>query len=64
LEAFDTAGSPAWLRTRLTVARVCLQLGEKTECEKLLKVTRILYPELGGESLKAEYAALEQELKP
>ena len=64
IEAFDPAGSTAWLRTRLTVARVCLKLGEKSECEKLLKVTRILYPELGGASLKAEYAALEQELKP
>lgn len=62
LESFDPAGSPAWLRTRLTVARVCLQLGEKTECQKLLKVTRILYPELGGAELRGEYAELEREL--
>lgn len=64
LEGFDPAGSPAWLRSRLKVANVCLKLGEKAECAKLLKVTRILYPELGGESLKAEYAALEKELQP
>ncbi len=62
LEGFDPAGSPAWLRTRLIVARLCLQLGEKTECQKLLKVTRILYPELGGVELKAEYAKLEMSL--
>ena len=62
LESFDPAGSPAWLRTRLTVARVCLQLGEKTECQKLLKVTRILYPELGGAELRGGYAELEREL--
>ena len=62
LESFDPPGSPAWLRTRLTVARVCLQLGETAECQKLLKVTRILYPELGGKELKGEYAALEGEL--
>ena len=61
LESFDPAGTPAWLRTRLTIARICLQLGEKVECQKLLKVTRILYPELGGAELKAEYAALEKE---
>ncbi len=60
LESFDPAGSPAWLRTRLTTARVCLQLGEKTECQKLLKVTRILYPELGGKGLRGEYAELER----
>jgi tetratricopeptide (TPR) repeat protein len=64
LEGFDPAGSAAWLRTRLKVASVCLKLGEKAECAKLLKVTRILYPELGGESLKAEYAALDKELQP
>ena len=62
LEGFDPAGSTAWLRTRLTVARLCLQLGEKAECQKLLKVTRILYPELGGMELKAEYAKLEMEV--
>jgi hypothetical protein len=62
LESFDPAGSPAWLRTRLTIARVCLQLGEKAECQKLLKVTRILYPELGGAELRGEYAELEEKL--
>ena len=62
LESFDPAGSPAWLRNRLTIARVCLQLGEKAECQKLLKVTRILYPELGGTELRGEYAELEKEL--
>lgn len=62
LEGFDPAGRPAWLRTRLTVARLCLRLGEKAECQKLLKVTRILYPELGGVELKAEYAKLDQDV--
>ncbi len=62
LESFDPAGSPAWLRTRLTVARVCFQLGERAECQKLLKVTRILYPKLGGEELQAEYQALEKQV--
>ena len=62
LESFDPAGSSAWLRTRLTVARVCFQLGEKTECQKLLKVTRILYPEQGGVGLQAEYLELEKQL--
>lgn len=62
LEGLDPPGSPAWLRHRLTVARVCYQLGEKAEGVKLLKVTRILYPELGSPALKAEYAALETQL--
>ncbi len=62
LESFDPAGSPAWLRTRLTVARVCFQLGDTVECQKLLKVTRILYPKLDGVELQAEYLALEKQL--
>lgn len=62
LESFDPAGSTAWLRTRLTIARVCFQLGEKSECQKLLKVTRILYPELGGVELQTEYRELEKQV--
>lgn len=62
LESFDPAGSPAWLRTRLTVAQVCFELGEKGESQKLLKVTQILYPELGSEKLRAEYEELAQRL--
>jgi len=62
LEALDPAGSSTWLRTRLVVARLSWQLGEKAECAKLIQVTRILYPEMGGESLKAEYAELEKQL--
>ena len=62
LESCDPAGSPAWLRTRLQVARVSLQLGEIAESEKLLKVTRILYPELGGAELKSEYGELEKDV--
>lgn len=60
LESLDPAGSPGWLRTRLTLARVSFQLDEKAESQKLLKVTRILYPELGGAELQAEYRELEQ----
>ncbi|MFO1006809.1 MAG: hypothetical protein U0929_12685 [Planctomycetaceae bacterium] len=63
LEGLSPPGSPAWLLHRLTVARVCYQLGENAEGAKLLKVTRILYPELGGPALKAEYAALETQLR-
>lgn len=62
MEGLDPPGSPAWLRHRLSVAKVCFQLGETTECVKLMKVTKILYPELGGAALKAEYAALEAQL--
>ena len=62
LESVDPAGSPAWLRTRLTVARICHQLGENAESAKLLKVTRLLYPTLGGEDLQSQYSALEKEV--
>jgi hypothetical protein len=62
LEALEQPGSPAWLKARLEVARCCQQLEELEECRKLLKVTRLLYPELGGSELKKQFDELAAEL--
>lgn len=62
LEALEQPGSKAWLSARLQVAATCLKLGQTEECRKLLSVTRVLYPELGGPELKAEFDALQAEV--
>jgi tetratricopeptide (TPR) repeat protein len=64
LEALEQPGSPEWLAARLEVATISLKLGQREECQKLLSVTRVLYPELGGPELKAKFDALESDLNP
>jgi tetratricopeptide (TPR) repeat protein len=62
LENIENAGSAGWLSARLEVIRCCRQLKEIDECRKLLRVTRLLYPELGGAALKQQFDELEASL--
>ena len=61
LEGVLKAGSPEWLDARWHVIRNCQQLGDKAEADKLLKVTKLLYPDLGGPTLRAKFEELERE---
>ena len=58
LEGVLKAGSPEWLEARWHVIRCCQKLGEQTEADKLLKVTKLLYPDLGGATMKAKFDGL------
>lgn len=60
LEGVLKAGSPEWLDARWHVIRNCRQLGEKAEADKLLKVTKLLYPELGGQAMRARFEEFER----
>jgi hypothetical protein len=55
LEGVLKAGSPEWLDARWHVIRCCQKLGEQAEADKLLKVTKLLYPDLGGAAMKAKF---------
>lgn len=55
LEGVLKAGSVEWLEARWHVIRCCRRLGENAEADKLLKVTKLLYPELGGETLRRRF---------
>ncbi len=55
LESALKAGTPDWLDARWHVIRCCQKLGEQTEADKLLKVTKLLYPDLGGPEMKARF---------
>lgn len=63
LEALEKPGSQAWLSARLEVVRCSWKLGEFEECRKLLGVTRVLYPALGGPMLKKQFDELESAVK-
>ncbi|REJ94219.1 MAG: hypothetical protein DWQ34_09075 [Planctomycetota bacterium] len=62
LEASEKPGSGPWLDARWHVAETALRLGELEECRKLLQVTRLLYPDLGGPATAERYADLENRL--
>ncbi len=56
-------GSAEWLEARCRVIEACLRLGDQDQARKLLKVTKLLYPKLGGDELLRQYAELEAQLK-
>lgn len=58
LQSFDKPGTPAWLTARYHVARCSFRLGDYAESRKLLTVTKLLYPQLGGEKLRGKYESL------
>ncbi len=55
LEGLLKAGSLDWLDARRHVIHCCRVLGEQAEADKLLKVTKLLYPDLGGEAMRAKF---------
>ena len=63
LQSLDKPGSRNWLAARYQVTLCSYRLGRYDECRKLLTVTRLLYPDLGGRELKAMYTTLEQMVK-
>jgi hypothetical protein len=52
-------GSPDWFEARRQVIHCCRKLGEHSEADKLLKVTKLLYPDLGGEESRKKFSELE-----
>lgn len=62
LESLEKAGSTAWLNARYHVALCAYELKDYDECRKLLAVTQLVYPALGGERLQRQFAELERRL--
>ena len=63
IESLAKPGSAEWLTARLEVLRACLGLGQLEEGRKLMQITRVLYPDLGGDVLRARFEAIEKELR-
>ncbi|MFQ5730334.1 MAG: tol-pal system YbgF family protein [Planctomycetaceae bacterium] len=62
LESMAKPGSNDWLTARYRVALCTFRVGEYAACAKLLKVTRLLYPKLGGGDLKKEFDDLSEKV--
>lgn len=60
LESLEKKGSPEWIAARLAVGENLLSRGKASECLRLLRATRILYPQLGGEETKSRFEDLER----
>ncbi len=58
LETLLKPGSAEWLDARWHVIRCCQKLGEQAEADKLLKVTKLLYPDLDGPAMRAKFDSL------
>ena len=63
VESLTKAGSAEWMTARLAVLKACVRLNQFEEGRKLMQVTRVLYPELGGEPLKKRFETVEKELQ-
>ena len=63
LQSFEKPGMPLWLTARYHVARCSFRLADYAECRKLLTVTGLLYPELGGAELRGKYESLLKEAR-
>ena len=63
VESLTKPGSLDWLTARKEVLRACVRLDQFDEARKLIQLTKVLYPDLGGEPLKAQFGAIERDLK-
>jgi hypothetical protein len=58
LERRARPGSDLWYRAKLRLALVHEKLGNKEQAAKIVELTRLLHPELGGAKLKREFESL------
>jgi len=63
VQSLSTAGSSEWMSARLQEVEVCLALGDRAEALKLLRLTRLLYPDLNSPELQQRFVELEQRVK-
>ncbi len=64
LESGSQRGGPRWFRARLARVRLLVALGETAEAQKLVKLTRLVYPELGGGDVARQFEALSLQVAP
>lgn len=63
VERLEPKGSPGWLQARLKIADCAARLKQPDEARKLIALTRLVYPELGGTELRGQFEALEKSLR-
>ena len=58
IERNSREGTPRWFRAKYHVALAYVRLGDQRRAGELIKVTQVLYPELGGPELKGRFLEL------
>lgn len=58
LERNSRPGTPLWFRAKYGLANTYEKLGNRDYAVRLIKVTAVLHPELGGSAMKARFDAL------
>jgi tetratricopeptide (TPR) repeat protein len=64
LESLSPPTSPLWYRARYNLALTYYNLGDRARCHKLIGVTRLLYPEMGGPDLRLKFDELWRRSRP
>lgn len=59
VERGSRQGGPRWFRARLAHIELLKQLGRHDEAAKLLALTRLSHPDLGGEEMRGRFEALQ-----
>jgi hypothetical protein len=62
IEAGTPEGSPEWFAARVEVIQLSLDLGDRDLADKLLRITRVLYPAPEDVAVRERLSALEQKL--
>lgn len=63
IESRSAKSSEQWFEARLARLRLMTKTGRTAEARKLLALTKLLAPSLGGEALRKEFDALARELE-
>ncbi|MBI1899707.1 MAG: hypothetical protein HYS13_01170 [Planctomycetia bacterium] len=58
LERKSKTATPRWFLAKYYTALAHVRLGNKAQAEKIINVTKVLHPELGGPEMKARFLAL------
>ena len=58
IERNSKAGTPLWFRAKYGLASTYEKMGEPAYAARLIKVTSVLHPELGGSTMKARFEEL------
>ncbi len=60
LERHSKPDSPRWFRAKYHVADLHFRLGDPQRAAKIIQVTQVLHPDLGGQELKQKFSQLLQ----
>ncbi len=64
LEQTATSGSPRWFRAKYQMALAHHSLGAPERAAKIIRVTQVLHPELGGPEQREQFLALLAQCEP